>query len=146
MNKKGIDTRTILWVFYILLVLIMTYFLYNFIDDTASGKGFSKKYFVNDLGLTFDALPSANHDLEITYNNLEDYDINIGKENIKIQDESQAYNYVRDNNLNIYNGGITIKNNNQLMISKNGNVISIYVKGPIEGKGGEFGGSASARY
>ena len=68
MDKKGVDTRTVLWTFYILLVLIISYVLYTFIEDSASGKALKEKYFINDLGLNFDFLPSLNHDLEIKYN------------------------------------------------------------------------------
>ena len=128
MDKKGFDTRTVLWVFYIVLVLIMTYFLYNYIDDTASGKGFNKKYFVNDLGLTFDAMQSANGDLEITYSNLEDYDIAFSKNSVKIQDESQVYYYVNDNNFQSFSGNLNLKSKDKLVISKNNNIISINAK------------------
>ena len=128
MNKKGADTRTILWTFYILLVLIITYFLYNFVTDVASGKGFTKKYFINDLGLTFDALASANYDLEIKYKHLQDYNIRFSKGDIKIINENLNYNYVHDNNFNTFYDDINIKENSELLITKKDNTISVNVK------------------
>ena len=128
MNKKGADTRTILWTFYILLVLIITYFLYNFVTDVASGKGFTKKYFINDLGLTFDTLASANHDLEIKYKNLENYYIRFSRGDIKIINENFNYNYVHDNNFNTIYNDINIKEDSELLISKKDNTISVNTK------------------
>ncbi len=128
MDKKGFDTRTVLWVFYIVLVLIMTYFLYNYIDDLASGEGFNKKYFVNDLGLTFDAISSANGDLEITYSNLEDYDIAFAENFVKIQDEAQVYYFVNDKNFQSFSGNLNLKPQDKLVINKNNNVVSVNAK------------------
>lgn len=128
MDKKGDITKPILWTFYIILVLIMTYFLYNYIDDLASGEGFSKKYFVNDLGLTMDAISSANGDLEITYSNLENYDISFAKNSVKIQDEAQIYYFVSDENIQSFSGNLNFDAQSRLAINKDDNVISINMK------------------
>ena len=128
MNKKGIDTRTILWAFYIILVLIITYFMYTFIDDVASGRGFTKKYFVNDLGLTFDTLSSANYQLEMKYYNLDNYDLSISKGKINLVGGSQEYYYVPDNNLDVNYRELSIKNGSKLEISKSDNLINFEVK------------------
>ena len=128
MNKKGADTRTILWIFYILLVLIISYFLYNFINDASSGKLFTKEYFINDLGLTFDTLSSANYDLEIKYNYQDNYDIQFSKGNLKLTGENTIYHYAQDTNFNTFYGEYAIKNGSMLLINKKNNVISVNLK------------------
>ncbi len=143
MDKKGADSRTILWTFYILLVLIMTYFLYSFITDVGSGKGFTKKYFINDLGLTYDALPSANGNLEIKYKNLNSYNIVFDKKKIKLQNENLEYNYVQDSNFNMFYGDLYLKENSKLIITKNGNEITVNVNEEFVPGGGETGGSGA---
>jgi len=130
MNKKGeggFDTKIVLWVFYIILVIIITYFLYTFIDDAASGEEFHKKYFINDLGLSMDALHSANHDLEIKYKNLKDYNLKIFNGEIKLADELSRYRYAVDKNQEIA-GEFTLKENQTLIINKKGNIISFNIK------------------
>lgn len=128
MNKRGITNKQILWASYIILVIVMTYFLYTFINDVATGKGFSKKYSITDLGLTFDALSSANHDLDINYRNLDGYIITLSQGNIKINDEVSQYNYAFDNNIMTFSGNLEIKENQILLINKQGDIISVSVK------------------
>ena len=79
MDKKGVDSRSILWTFYIILVIIITVFLYNQIETISSGKGFSDRYFVNDIGLTFDTISSALN-FRNGISNLAEQLRNLGKE------------------------------------------------------------------
>ena len=128
MNKKGVDTRTVLWTFYILLVLMISYVLYTFIDDSASGKALKEKYFINDLGLSFDFLPSLNHDLEIKYNIEDDYNIQFSKGKIMFTEKNLNYNYVQDANFNTPYKEIEAKKGSKLIINKKDNTISINIK------------------
>ena len=97
-------------------------------NDVASGRGFTKKYFVNDLGLTFDTLSSANYQLEMKYYNLDNYDLSISKGKINLVGENQEYSYVPDNNLDVNYHELNIKNGSKLEISKNDNLINFEVK------------------
>ena len=144
MDKKGVETRTLLWMFYILLVLIITYFLYSFVNDFETGKGFSKRYFVNDLGLMVDAVSSSNHDLEIKYYNLGEYNLRFSKGRIELVNENIRYNYASDNNLEMFNGEILTKDNSSLTILKNGNIVYITSDENFKGSGGEFGGGGAS--
>ncbi len=127
MNKKGVETRTILWLFYIVLVLIATYILFNFINDAVSGKGFSQRYFLNDLGLTIDTLPSANGNLEIKYKNLQDYNIRISNGELKTTEEISIYRYAQDKNTEFL-GVFQLDANKILVINKDGNLVVINAK------------------
>jgi len=128
MDKKGVDTRTVLWTFYILLVLIISYVLYTFIEDSASGKALKEKYFINDLGLNFDFLPSLNHDLEIKYNIEDDYKIQFSDGKITLIGKNLDYNYVQDENFDVPYREIEAKNGSKLIINKKDNTILINTK------------------
>ncbi len=131
MNKKGGMPRTILWPIYILLAFLIGYVLYSFINNATSNEGFERKYFLNDLGLTLDTLSSANHDLTITYNIQNNYDISIATDNLKLGNEALIYHYVQDNNIN-FNNEFSLEKNSKLLIKKSGNTISIDIQKPVE--------------
>ena len=127
MNKKG-DSRTTLWIFYIVLVIIITVFLVNVIDNAVSGKGFTKQKFINDLGLTLDTIQSSNYDLEVRYKVPFETNLAFSKNSIKIVGENSYYNFAQDTNFNIFSGGINVKENSILIITKKDNTISINIK------------------
>ncbi len=124
MNKKGVNTRLVLWVFYILISLIIAYFIYNYIDDVSSGRVITKRYLVNDIGLSFDLISSANHNLNIRYTFQDDYSLLLDEGRIKI-DSEKGYNYALDKNFITYFGEFSVKNNDTLIINKKENLIKI---------------------
>lgn len=128
MDKKGADTRTVLWTFYILLVLIISYAIYTFIGDSASGRALKEKYFIKDLGLNFDFLPSINSDLEIKYDIEDDYKIRFSNGKIMLIGKNLDYNYVQDTNFDVLYREIEAKNSSKLIISKKDNAILINIK------------------
>ena len=131
MNKKGGIPRVVLWPAYVLFASLIGYVIYSVIDNATTNEGFARKYFLNDLGLTMDAISSANHDLSITYTMQNDYDITLTNGNIKIENEVLTYKYVQDNNLDLINE-ISLKKDSRLLITKSGNVISMNVQKPTE--------------
>jgi len=128
MDKKGVDSRSILWTFYIILVIIITVFLYNQIETISSGKGFSDRYFVNDIGLTFDTISSANYDLELKHNVSQTVSLKMSEGKITLNGGGLEYNYVMDNNLNIPYGNLNLDENKILVINKKNNVVDINIK------------------
>lgn len=68
MNKKGMETRLIVYGFYIILVILIGYLLFNYMDQEITGESHTQIVLAKKLGLTLDTASSSNGELNLNYN------------------------------------------------------------------------------
>lgn len=80
MNKKGMEERLYLWVFYLVLIVILTAIFLNYVNQEAKGKAFNKRYLARDVALLVNTLYASPGDISVKYPFEEGvYSVSIGE-------------------------------------------------------------------
>jgi len=80
MDKKGIDERQILWIFYFVMLVIIILSGIAFVNRTVNKIGLDEEYYARDLAFTLSMVESGNGDVIFNYKiNEENFDFYIGK-------------------------------------------------------------------
>ena len=118
MNKRG-DVLTYIWTFYLILILILSYGFYTWINSKSTGEDFKNNYLGKDIALTLNTIYNSNGDLKITYKNLKDYNLVIDNKNMKLikNGNVKENSYTPDNYYN--NLKLDLKIDNNLVIENN---------------------------
>jgi len=77
MNKRGATQKTLLFIFYILLAVIILSSLTIYLKDYFNQSRFNKEFLVKDLGLTMDVFSFSPNKIEGEYNLTSEFIIEI---------------------------------------------------------------------
>lgn len=67
MDKKGIDERQVLWLFYLTVNVVILLAMMAFVNSSVKKVGLDESYYARDLAYTLDLVYAASHDVEFIY-------------------------------------------------------------------------------
>ncbi len=110
MNKRGVEERQVIYVFYIILCILVAAFLYGRVNAESKGDLVHQIYYTRDIGLALNLFGNGN--LTVYYPLARDFNFAIGDGKVAVRKEDTALYHYSDGEVSYE------KKDNQLIIKK----------------------------